>query len=59
MHNGETACRFFNIWLDDEASYRVYFEQRLDELQRLQHTSEQLDVGCASPASDIAETLRA
>lgn len=44
----ETVHPFFNAAVEDEESYRTYFEQKLDELQRLQSYGRLLDVGCGA-----------
>ena len=44
----ETVHPFFSACLEDEASYRAYFEPKLDDLQRFQSTGKLLDVGCGA-----------
>ena len=46
--NSETVHPFFNACLEDEASYRTYFEPKLDDLQGFQSTGNLLDVGCGA-----------
>ena len=46
--NTETVHPFFNACLEDEASYRAYFEPKLDDLQRFQRTGNLLAVGCGA-----------
>ncbi|MEX0785412.1 MAG: class I SAM-dependent methyltransferase [Dehalococcoidia bacterium] len=46
--NAETVHPFFNACLEDEASYRAYFDRKLDDLQRYQRSGRLLDVGCGA-----------
>lgn len=46
--NEETVHPFFNACLEDEESYRVYFEKKLDDLQRAVPAGRLLDVGCGA-----------
>ncbi|MCH6547722.1 MAG: class I SAM-dependent methyltransferase [Gemmatimonadetes bacterium] len=46
--NEETVHPFFSACLEDEESYRTYFEPKLDALQRVQPEGRLLDVGCGA-----------
>jgi len=46
--NEETVHPFFNAALEDEASYRLYFAHKLDDLQRYVPSGRLLDVGCGT-----------
>jgi len=46
--NEETVHPFFNACLEDEESYRTYFEPKLNALQRAQPNGRLLDVGCGA-----------
>ena len=46
--NEETVHPFFNAAVEDEESYRTYFEPKLDDLQRFQSYGRLLDVGCGA-----------
>lgn len=46
--NEETVHPFFSACLEDEESYRTYFEPKLDALQRVQPRGRLLDVGCGA-----------
>jgi len=46
--NKETVHPFFNACVEDEESYRNYFEPKLDDLQRVAPSGRLLDVGCGA-----------
>jgi 2-polyprenyl-3-methyl-5-hydroxy-6-metoxy-1,4-benzoquinol methylase len=46
--NEETVHPFFNACLEDEETYRVYFDKKLNDLQRYMSAGRLLDVGCGA-----------